>query len=452
MKTKRFFCDKCVKNDEVCLTYDDSTKLKAWKSRYEILLNVEFVWNSDSLRELEPKIGPPLYITEKTISKAIPKMKTGKAAGPSGIVIEMIRSAGKEIIKSITNLANRIIKEGSIPSDWKLSYIVSSYKGKGDALSRDNYRGLKMLDQVIKIIERVLDSVIRSQVDIDSMQFGFMLGRGTTDAIFILRQLQENHLGKQKPLYFAFVDLEKSLDRVPRKVLWWAMRRVGVEKWVIRAVKAMYENAKSRVCLNGQFSDELNIKVGVLSPLLFIIFMETLLREFKVGCPWELIYAEDLVLMAETLEDLKKKRTIWKDNIEAKGLRVNVNKTKLACSKHNLSDKSDPVKWPCSICRKGVGSISIFYQSCSHWVHERCSKIKGRLKADPSFKCNACTNNITISPYDPEVIVGNDKFEVVDPFRYLGDSIGQSGSCIEGTTDSETGLEECPQFAFSTDK
>ena len=58
----------------------------------------------------------------------------------------------------------------------------------------------------------------------------------------------------------------------------------------------------------------------------------------------------------------------------------------------------------------------------------------GRLWADTSFKCNACTNNMTISKDDPKVIIGNDKFEVVDSFRYLGDSIGQSGSCFEATT------------------
>ena len=173
------------------------------------------MWNSNSLHDLNPKIGLPLYITEEMVSEAIAKMKTGKTAGPSGIVVEMIRSASKEIIKSMTNLANRIIKESCIPSDWNLSHIVSLYKGKGDALSRDNYRSLKLLEQVMKIIERVLHSVIRSQVKIDSMQFGFMPGQGTTDAIFILHQLQEKHLGKHKPLYFAFVDLEKAFDRVP---------------------------------------------------------------------------------------------------------------------------------------------------------------------------------------------------------------------------------------------
>ena len=62
-------------------------------------------------------MGPPLYITGEMVSKVIAKMKTGKAAGLSGIVIKMIKSTGKEIVKSIANHANRIIKEGVIASD-----------------------------------------------------------------------------------------------------------------------------------------------------------------------------------------------------------------------------------------------------------------------------------------------------------------------------------------------
>ena len=82
----------------------------------------------------------------------------------------------------------------------------------------------------MKVMERILETIICTQVDIDSMQFGFMPGRGTTDAIFILRQIHEKYLVKQKDLFFAFVDLEKAFDRVPRKVLWWAMRKLGVEE------------------------------------------------------------------------------------------------------------------------------------------------------------------------------------------------------------------------------
>ena len=61
-------------------------------------------------------------------------------------------------------------------------------------------------------MEHILATIIRTQVDIDAMQFVFMPGGGTTDAIFILRQVDGKYLGKHKDLYFAFVDLEKAFE------------------------------------------------------------------------------------------------------------------------------------------------------------------------------------------------------------------------------------------------
>ena len=144
------------------------------------------------------------------------------------------------------------------------------------------------------------------------MQFGFMPGRGTTDAIFLVKQLQEKYLGKKKNLYFAFIELEKAFDRVPREVVWWAMRKLGVEEWLVRVVKSLYENARSRVRVNDTFSDEFEVKVrvhqgSVLSPLLFIMVLEALSLEFRLGCPWEVLYADDLVLIAESMEELLEK-------------------------------------------------------------------------------------------------------------------------------------------------
>ena len=96
-----------------------------------------------------------------------------------------------------------------------------------------------------KILERYVDGLIRQVVSIDDSQFGFVPGRGTTDAIFVVQQLKEKYLAVNKRLYMAFVDLEKAFDRVPRKVIWWALRKLGVEEWIVRLVQGMYANVQS---------------------------------------------------------------------------------------------------------------------------------------------------------------------------------------------------------------
>ena len=67
----------------------------------------------------------------------------------------------------------------------------------------------------------------------------------------------------KKPLYFAFVDLEKAFDGVPRKVLWWALRSLGVEEWAVRVIQGMYVDVKSLVRVNSQYSKEFGVGVGV---------------------------------------------------------------------------------------------------------------------------------------------------------------------------------------------
>jgi len=82
----------------------------------------------------------------------------------------------------------------------------------------------------MKVVERIFEDRIWQHIDIDDMQFGFMKGKGTTDAIFIVRQMQEKFRAKGKKLYFGFVDLEKAFDMVLRKVKRWAKRKLGVEE------------------------------------------------------------------------------------------------------------------------------------------------------------------------------------------------------------------------------
>ena len=106
-----------------------------------------------------------------------------------------MKAVGSPCANLAVDLINAIISEEKTPKEWEDSYIVNIFNGKGEALNRGNYRGLKLLDHVMKVLEKV----IRGMINIDDMQFGFIPGKGTTDVIFILRQMQESTLGKTSP-------------------------------------------------------------------------------------------------------------------------------------------------------------------------------------------------------------------------------------------------------------
>jgi len=146
-----------------------------------------------------------------------------KAVGLSGLTAEMIQATEGIGTQWLVDLCNGIVKEGCIPEDWKSSVILPIYKGNGNPMECGSYRGIKLSEHAMKVVERIFEQRIRQQIEVDDMQFGFMKGKGTTDAIFNVRQIQENFRVKGKKLYFGFVDLEKAFDRVPTEVIRWAM-------------------------------------------------------------------------------------------------------------------------------------------------------------------------------------------------------------------------------------
>ena len=194
-------CEKPVLNDTGTLSLDDSAKKAAWREYYVHLVNHEFPWDENNLSDILPIESPSPPIINDMVRKAVCKMILGKAAGPSGAVSKMIKGSGGAGIELTRDHINAIIAQNRIPSDWQYSYIVNLYKGKGDALIRGNYRGLKLMDHVMKTVERVVEALIRRNINIDEMQCGFMPERCTTDAIFILRQLQKKYMAANKPCF-----------------------------------------------------------------------------------------------------------------------------------------------------------------------------------------------------------------------------------------------------------
>ena len=176
------------------------------------------------------------------------------------------------------------------------------------------------------------------------------------------------------------VDMEKAFDRVPKKVMEWAMRKKGPSEVIVRAVMSLYDGEKTRVRMGSAYLEEFEVKVGVhqgsvLSPLLFAIVVDGITENAGRGVVNELPNADDLVIMSEVMEDLKERVWNWKDALESKGLKVNITKSKVMVSGSEgelYKRKIDP----CGVCARRVMANSVLCTKCRNWVHGKCAKIK----------------------------------------------------------------------------
>ena len=301
--------------------------------------------NTENEREELPHVhfteGPERCIEREEVVKAMKAMKTDKAPGPTGMQVESLLALGEEGVSWLTEIFNKIWQAESIPKDWESSSLIPIFKNKGSASECSNFRGIKLLEHAMKVYERIIDRRLRDQIQIDDMQFGFMPGKGTTDPIFVLRQRQEKTLEGNGAMFMAFVDLEKAYDRIPREVVFWSLRKKRVTEKLVRVIASLYRGCKTKVICAAGESVNFPIQVGLhqgsaLSPFLFTVVLETVTTEVRTGLPEELLYADDLAITADSVEELEARLHQWQTAMEAKGLRINSAKTEVvATSKTN---------------------------------------------------------------------------------------------------------------------
>ena len=165
-------------------------------------MNVENVWSD--CNDASKVEGAVTRIKVEEVWCAMNRMEIGKASWSSGFAIELFKVGADKCLKSLTNIFNGFLIKDTL-------HLIT--------LNSNSYKRIKLLEHAFKLYEKILDGCLGEVVAIDKMQYGFMPGRRTVDAVFVLRKRREKFRAKNKRLLLIFVDLEKAFDRLPREVV-----------------------------------------------------------------------------------------------------------------------------------------------------------------------------------------------------------------------------------------
>eukprot|EP00745_Piridium_sociabile_P014687 TRINITY_DN21651_c0_g1_i6.p1 TRINITY_DN21651_c0_g1~~TRINITY_DN21651_c0_g1_i6.p1 ORF type:complete len:655 (+),score=42.51 TRINITY_DN21651_c0_g1_i6:130-2094(+) len=301
-------------------------------------------------------------ISQDEIRNAINRMKNGKAAGPDGLPSDFFLRTQDVFVKLMYPLFNRVFDSGEYPQSWTKAVIFPLHK-KGNSRKTDNYRGISLLNIISKLYSAVINNRLNmfseSHECIPEAQAGFRKGYSTIDNIFSLQSMVQKYLTKQGGRFYSlFVDFSKAFDSVHRqKLLYLILQKTGIHGKMFKTLEGMYRNVKAAVKVGSKITDYFDCMSGVrqgciLSPLLFSIFLSELQTDLMnsgargidifadpLGV-FLLMYADDIVLVSDSVTDLQKKIVCLENYCKKWGLTVNMDKTKVVVFKNGGFIKS----------------------------------------------------------------------------------------------------------------
>ena len=338
-------------------------------------LNEDDIWDYLGADGVRPNAFPEVVFTPEELREALQRTDKNKAPGDDDIRPILFQDASDELLGNIARLLTTMANEqGPLPSWMKQGLAKTLYK-KGSKDDPSNYRVIIMNSFFAKLYEKMLeirgqkmveDNVLKISVE----QGGFMPRRSTLDSIFILESLRDSQIKHHKTLYAVFLDLRKAFDTVSHKKFLQLMRARGApEAWVMQLGKML---AGRQMKL---FDALINLEVGTaqgspISPLLFILFMNPLIERLRacrgvqfaaqafIRC---LLFADDVCLAVESLEDLVGMLRICEEWAQEFGMSFNASKSeiiqlagKIPAIRPEVLLGGQPIQWKIEVKYLGV--------------------------------------------------------------------------------------------------
>jgi hypothetical protein len=288
------------------------------------------------------------------VKEKIKSLSNNKAIGLSGLSNEMLKNgisnstntqedqANDPLVSSVATLFKSMIINQYVPNFFNFSIIKPLVKDANkDTDNINNLRGIAISDTLQNLYEAVLEDTIKNEITTDKKQMGFKSNNSCSHAIMILKQTMNVARKLGHRLYIAAIDAAKAFDKVNREILWIKMIEIGVSPIIVLAIQSYYSKSMMLVNLEDELSRPFRTTLGVrqggvLSPLLFSIYINDILIElqklkvgYKVGSLIidVLAYADDLLIIAKSKLDLHLLLTKLSDLGEMLEIKFNASKS-----------------------------------------------------------------------------------------------------------------------------
>ena len=214
-----------------------------------------------------------------------------KSGGIDSLDPEHIYLGGATLRLWLKKIFNRIIALEQIPTSLNEGLIIPVHKGKGkDPFQPGSYRGITLSSVISKLLEiillRRLSPLLEEAGVPDFAQTAYQKGLSCADAIFATQETLLTHVRNGGKPFLCLYDIEKAFDSIEIPILLKQLYSISINGKLWRLLKHWYSTSSARVKVNGCVSSCFNISRGVkqgsvLSPTLFLIVMDFLLRRMR---------------------------------------------------------------------------------------------------------------------------------------------------------------------------
>ena len=226
------------------------------------------------------------HLTREVYDLCVKQLKNGKSPGPDQLPNELIKHFPHELHTLIFDYFRLCWKHGKTPDAWKQSLTLLFYK-KGDPAEPGNYRPIALLNTIYKLWTSVICHLLSNYCEqhgiLSEPQEGFRKHKDCQRQLQYLKLVIEDAKMHNRDLYISLLDIKSAFDTVDHAAMFRILRALGIPEELVNIIEDLHTHAATSILTNHGTSRPIFLRRGTiqgdsLSPLLFILFMEPLVR------------------------------------------------------------------------------------------------------------------------------------------------------------------------------